>query len=93
MDLDTIKVGIVGCGGISRLYTGIYAGLADVAQVVAVADPVDELAETRRNVMSDAYRAEAYRLAVLAVDSRTEKDRDFHRRKARAAESAAGTKI
>ena len=52
---DRIRVGLVGCGGISSLYTSIYAGLVDIAQVVAVADLVDELAEHRRQVLADAY--------------------------------------
>ena len=44
-----LKVGFIGCGGISReRYVQMYAGLADIAQVMAVADPVDELAEERR---------------------------------------------
>ena len=44
----------------------MYAGLADIAQVVAVADPVDELAEERRRMMTNAYLEEASRERVLA---------------------------
>ena len=44
---ERIRVEFVGCGGISSLYTDIYASLVDVAQVVAVADMVDELAKKR----------------------------------------------
>ena len=35
---ERIRVGFVGCGGISRMYTDIYAGVVDVAQFVAVDD-------------------------------------------------------
>ena len=98
---DRIKVGFVGCGGISRLYTDIYAGLADIAQVVAVADLVDELAESRRRIMTEAYRAEAHRARVLAGEAqRREKTApgmpsaaEPHLRRAEAAESAAQTTI
>ena len=48
MATERIKVGFVGCGAISRMYADIYAGLADIAQVVAVADLVDELYSSRR---------------------------------------------
>ena len=50
---ERIRVGFVGCGGISRLYADIYASLADIAQVVAVADFVDELAEKTRTTLSE----------------------------------------
>ena len=34
-----LKVGIVGCGGVSKgVYVDLYAGLGEIAQVVAVAD-------------------------------------------------------
>ena len=52
---ERIRVGFVGCGGISSLYTDIYASLVDVAQVVAVADMVDELAEKRQAALGEAY--------------------------------------
>ena len=54
MPEDRIKVGFIGCGGIARsLYTGIYAALPEIAQVVAVADLVDDLAENRRQVLKE----------------------------------------
>ena len=61
--VDTpLTVGFIGCGGISReLYVQMYAGLADIAQVVAVADPVGELAEERRRMLTNAYLEEASR--------------------------------
>ena len=67
---ERIRVGLVGCGGISSLYTSIYAGLVNIAQVVAVADLVDELAEHRRQVLSDAYAAEAHTARVAAAEAR-----------------------
>ncbi len=45
MDDSRLRVGIVGCGGIARgLYVRVYALVADIARVVAVAD----LEEARR---------------------------------------------
>ena len=87
---DRIKVGFVGCGGISRsLYTGVYAGLAEIAQVVAVADLADGLAETRSATLKDAYRAEAFRAKVEAADAHTPEAREAATKKAEAAESAS----
>ena len=89
-----LKVGFVGCGGISRmLYAEMYAGLADIAQVVAVADLVDELAEQRRQMLIDGYLAEAYRSRVLAAAARTDQEREAHLRKTEAAEAAAKVNI
>ena len=54
-----LKVGMVGCGGISHMYTDIYSGLHDLAQVVAVADLAPELARNRAEALTAAYKAEA----------------------------------
>ena len=89
MAAERIKVGFIGCGGISRMYADIYAGLADVAQVVAVADLVDELAESRRQVLTDAYASEAYRTRARAADLRGDAARSTERMIADAAETAA----
>ena len=88
-----LKVGFVGCGGISKLYTAIYAGLGDIAQVVAVADPIDELAERRRQMMKESYLAAASRSRVLASDSRTPEEKKVHQERAEVAEAAAKIKI
>ena len=40
---ERIRVGFVGSGGISRMYTDVYAGVVGVVQVVAVGDLVDDL--------------------------------------------------
>lgn len=90
---ERIRVGFVGCGGISRLYTGIYAGLVDIAQVVAVADLVDELAEEQRERLSHAYAVEADRARAMASEAPTKELRDFQQRKAEAAEAAATVRI
>ncbi len=90
---DRIRVGLVGCGGISRLYTDIYAGLVDIAQVVAVADLVDELAEHRRQVLADAYAAEAHTARVAAAEARDAETREAQQRRAEAAAAAAATPI
>ncbi len=70
---ERIRVGFVGCGGISRIYTDIYASLVDIAQVVAVADLVNELAHAE---LSDKIE----RLAVLPIpgnpDARTTSEVD-----------------
>jgi predicted dehydrogenase len=88
-----IKVGFIGCGSISRLYTSIYGGLADMAQVVAVADLVDDLAETRRRELSEEYTAEARRSRALAAKAETKQARDRRIRRAEDADAAAGTSI
>ena len=94
MSSDRLKVGIVGCGGIARaLYTGIYARLADIAQVVAVADLVDDLAENRRQALKEAYGAEAHRARLRAADARSGEERESQIMKAEAAESAAAYDI
>ena len=91
---NRIKVGFVGCGGISRgLYTPVFAQHCDIAQVVAVADLVDELAEDRRQSLTDAYNAEAYRARIEARDGRTEEARADAAERAEAAASAATYKI
>ena len=88
-----VKVGIVGCGGISRLYTSIYAGLADMAQVVAVADQLDGRAEVRARALTDGYAAEAHRAQVLAANARSDRERETQLRKAEAAKVASEVKI
>ena len=90
---ERIRVGFVGCGGISRLYTDIYADLVEIAQVVAVADLVDDLAERRRGVLSQAYIAEAHRARLLAAEARDENGRVSQLRRAEAAETAARIEI
>ena len=51
-----LRVGFVGCGGISRLYTDIYLGLHELAHVVAVADLVPELASDRAAGLTYGYQ-------------------------------------
>ena len=89
---ERIRVGFVGCGGISSLYTDIYASLVDVAQVVAVADMVDELAKKRQVALSEAYAVEAHRARVKASEARTEEERNHQQQKAETAETAAAVK-
>ena len=93
MATERIKVGFIGCGGISRMYADIYAGLADIAQVVAVADLVDDLAENRRQVLTDAYASEAYRARARAPFGRSDEVRAAEQKVAEAAEAAAKTTI
>lgn len=90
---DQIRVGFVGCGGISGLYTDIYAQLVDMAQVVAVADLKPELAEKRARVLTDAYAAQAYQARVQAADARSDAHRATHHQRLAAAEAATQTPI
>ena len=90
---ERIRVGFVGCGGISRLYADIYASLADIAQVVAVADFVDELAEKTRTTLSEGYAMEAHRARMMRSEARAPEDRERLGQMAETAEIAAGTKI
>ncbi|MDP6107867.1 MAG: Gfo/Idh/MocA family oxidoreductase, partial [Candidatus Brocadiia bacterium] len=89
MASSPINLGIVGCGGISRLYTSIYAGLADIANVVAMADLDEGLAGARRRAMAQSYTVEAARSRSLALDARDEKTRSRHAALADAAEASA----
>ena len=63
-----VRVGMVGCGGISRMYCDLYAELVDIARVVAVADPVTELAEHRAAALQEAYAAEAHAARYAALN-------------------------
>ena len=89
MASSPINIGIVGCDGISRLYTSIYAGLADIANVVAMADLDEGLAGARRRAMAQSYTVEAARSRSLALDARDEKTRSRHAALADAAEASA----
>jgi len=94
MDDNRLRVGIVGCGGITRaLYVRVYALVADIARVVAVADLDEGRANHVRTVLGDAYNSEAYRSRVLAADARKPEERDAYLRKAELAASAATHKI
>ena len=89
--VDTpLKVGFIGCGGISRhLYVQIYAGLADIAPAVAVENLVDELAKERRRMLTNAYLKDPSRERVLSDKGwrpqERKANRETHLRKAEAA--------
>ena len=89
----TLKVGFIGCGRISRLYTDIYTGLCDIAQVVAVADVVPGLAQDRAAAMSEGYQAEAHRQQALVHNARSEEDRQHALQAAADAAAAASNTI
>ena len=90
MSDSRLKVGIVGCGGITRaLYSRVYPLVSDIAQVVAVADLDPALAEHVQGAFRDTYYAEAYRNRQLAVDARTDGERQAFLEKGDLAESAA----
>ena len=86
---DRIGVGFAGCGAISRLYTDIYAGLSDVARVVAVADPQPERAAHRRARQVEAYLAASHAARLRAGEARDDETRAAELRKAELAQSAA----
>ncbi len=88
-----VRVGMVGCGGISRMYCDLYAELVDIAQVVAVADPVTELAANRAAAMREAYAAEAHAARYAARETRDEAARDRLQRRERAAATAAAAPV
>ena len=88
-----VRVGMVGCGGISRMYCDLYAELVDIAQVVAVADPVTELAANRAAAMREAYAAETHAARYAAMETRDQTARERLERRARAAAAAAAGQI
>ena len=88
-----LKVGIIGCGGISRLYTDIYAGMTDLAQVVATADIFPDLARDRAAAIHEAYTAEAARQRALAINARGDDDRQAAQKLAGDAQAAADNDI
>ena len=91
---DRLKVGIVGCGGISRLYTAIYADLVDMANVVAVADNREGRADHRADVLTEAYRVTAHHARLVAADTRNpETVGAEYERRAEAAEASAAYDI
>ena len=90
MSDDRLRVGIVGCGGITRaLYSRVYPLVSDIAQVVAVADLDPALAKHIQRAFRDTYYAESYRNRQLAVDARTPEERLGFLAKADLAKSAA----
>ena len=90
---ERIRVGFVGCGGISRLYADIYASLVDIAQVIAVADFVDELAERKRTTLGEGYAMEARHARMMLSETRTPEERGRLQQRVEAAEAASKTKI
>lgn len=88
-----VRVGMVGCGGISRMYCDLYAELVDIAQVTAVADPVTELAVNRAAAMREAYAAEAHAARYAALESRDDAARERLQRRERAAAAAAAVQV
>jgi predicted dehydrogenase len=54
---EQLRLGLVGCGGISRaLYVNLLGGLADRARVVAVCDVFGERARERSRQFQEAYQ-------------------------------------
>ncbi|HEY7035878.1 MAG TPA: Gfo/Idh/MocA family oxidoreductase [Thermomicrobiales bacterium] len=56
MTRDRLRLGLVGCGGISRsVYVNLLTGFVDRAEVVAVCDVIPERARERSEQFRDAY--------------------------------------
>ncbi len=69
----TIKVGLIGCGGIADAHVRGYLAIPDEAQIVAVADVVEENAQRRAQQVGGAeifhdYREMLARADIEAVD-------------------------
>lgn len=64
----TIKVGLIGCGGISRPHVRGYAEIPDRARVTAVADVVQENAERRAEEAGGAQIFADYRDMIAKAD-------------------------
>ncbi len=88
-----LNIGIVGCGGISRMYTDIYVGLHELAQVVAVADLAPELARDRAAGLTAGYQAEAARARAQAAGARSQDERAAATALAASADAAAANDI
>lgn len=88
-----LRVGMVGCGGISSMYTDIYAGLHELAQVVAVADLSPNLARNRAEALIAAYRAEAAIERARAASERHSEHRVAAHARAESAEVASNVVI
>jgi len=52
--LDKVRVGLIGAGGISRAHIPGYLACRDRAEVVAIADPVEEAARAPLSAVSAA---------------------------------------
>jgi predicted dehydrogenase len=65
-----VKLGLIGCGGISRAHINAYRSLADRVKVVAVADIV----ESRAKSAAEATGAEAYYLDYRKILERRDID-------------------
>ena len=84
---------MVGCGGISSMYTDIYAGLHQLAHVVAVADLSSGLATNRAKALITAYKAEAAIERARAASERNSEDRIASQTRAESAEIASTVTI
>ena len=88
-----LKIGMIGCGSISAMYTDIYARLTDIAQIVATADFDSSRAETRAAGLTAAYSAEALRQEAMAHNARTDEAGEASRQAAEDASAAADNEI
>ena len=88
-----LRVGIVGCGGISSMYTDIYAGLHQLAHVVAVADLSPALATNRAKALITAYKAEAAIERARAASEPNSEERVAAQTRAQSAEIASTVTI
>ena len=87
-----LKIGMIGCGNISALYTDIYAQLTDIAQIVATADIDPTRAASRAAGLTTAYSAEAFRQEAMMHNARTRGQDEAHDAARQSAEDARGTR-
>lgn len=75
---DTLRIGLVGCGGISRsLYVNLLTGFADRARVVAVCDVVAERGRERSQQFQETYQQVAADAKQRSVRVTTIDERDY----------------
>ena len=88
---EKLRLGLVGCGGISRgLYVKLLTGFADRARVVAVCDVVAERARERSEQFQETYLQLAAEVRHQAATTTDDSERDRLLTSSAAAE-AAGT--
>lgn len=64
----TIKIGLIGCGGIADPHVRGYLKIADQARVTAVADVVEENARQRAQQVGDAQIFHDYKEMIASAD-------------------------
>ena len=94
MNNKKLSIGILGCGGISRwLYVRVLTELCDIAQVVAVCDLEENLAEERKLMFQNAYLEKHLENERLILQSTSSEDLETFAFKSLAAKESASSEI